>query len=223
MTATAKALTDYRAQLKQELAQLNKRVAAPSGNKISLKGKVFTLPDGTVSNGPLAAIVLDFRIVRAYYSKPFNAKDITGPDCWAVVTDLEGMEPHEKAKAKQSVDCASCEKNAWGSSPTGKGKSCKDQRRLAIVPANATEDTEPMTLMLSPTAVKHWDNYVNGLIAAGLNPIEVITHFAFDPQSDYPTLRMGKPVDIADEMLPVVFKLREKCQPMLDRSADIEQ
>lgn len=226
MSATAKAtttaITSYREQLRKELETLNQRVAPPSGNKISLKGKMFTLPDGTSSAGPLAAVILDWRTERAYFSKPFNPKAIESPDCWAMSSDVAGMAPPDSVKAKQSDTCADCPKNQWGSSPTGGGKACKDQRKVALVPANAEADAEPMTLMVSPTGTKHFDNYVNGL-GNGVDPrmpIEVITHIAFDPASDYPTVRFGKPIDLADETLGTMMGLRAKCQPMLDRTPD---
>lgn len=221
-TKTANAVVSYREQLRQELATLNKRVAPPSGNKISLKGKTFTLPDGTSSPGPLAAIVLDWRTARVYYSKPFNAKEITAPDCWAQGSDVDGLAPPDSVKAKQNDVCAGCPKNEWGSAPTGKGKACKDTRKLAVVPAGATDETEPMTLLVSPTGVKHFDNYVNQLGSGddGRMPIEVITHFAFDPDADYPTVRFGRPLPLDDEHLMIAMKLRGKAQPMLDRTPE---
>ena len=40
------ALTTIQEQIAAELANVSDTVAAPSGHRITLKGKVFTLPDG---------------------------------------------------------------------------------------------------------------------------------------------------------------------------------
>ena len=51
----SKALTNFDEQLRKELAGLSKQIDPPSSNKISTKGKVFTLPDGNSSPDALRA------------------------------------------------------------------------------------------------------------------------------------------------------------------------
>lgn len=73
------AIAAYREQLRKELAGLSKRVAPPSGNRISLKGKVFTLPDGSSNKGPFAAVILDWRCVNRYYEGVYNPQSPKPP------------------------------------------------------------------------------------------------------------------------------------------------
>jgi hypothetical protein len=46
-TTQRQAIAEYREALRQELAALHTRIAPPAGNRISLKGRVFTMPDGS--------------------------------------------------------------------------------------------------------------------------------------------------------------------------------
>lgn len=61
------ALVNYEEQLRQELGQLSKQIEPPSSNKISTKGKLFTLPGGRSSPGPMNVIVLDWVAVNMVY------------------------------------------------------------------------------------------------------------------------------------------------------------
>lgn len=216
--ATSTAIASFRDKLRAELATLTDRTAPPSGNRIGLKGKIFSLPDGTTSPGPLACVILDWRIDHEYYDKPYNSQNPVPPVCWALSPQNAGLTPSERAPKPQAETCAGCEKNKFGSAATGKGKACKNMRRIAVVPADATAETEPMLLFASPTATGIFDSYVTGLAAGdeGQSSLEVITHVAFKADTDYPTLVFGKPVPLSDEKLGIMMTLRAKAQAMLD-------
>jgi hypothetical protein len=212
------AITAYREKLRQELANLSNRVAPPSGNKISLKGKVFKTPDGKVSPGPLRAVVLDWRTERNFYKGTFNPNQIEPPICWGLDRDIVEA-PHDKVTKAQATNCGSCPHNQYGSAPNGKGKACREYRRLAIVPANATVASDVMIIQVSPTGLRHFDNFVLGLGAGpyGKSTIETVTEISFDPAQDYPTLRFTATETLDDEHLEIMMTLREKAQPSLDR------
>jgi hypothetical protein len=46
--------------------------------------------------------------------------------------------------------------------------------------------------------------------------VEVVTHIAFKPDTDFPTLVFGKPKPMTDKQLAVMMALRAKAQPALD-------
>lgn len=220
--AASKQIVDYRAQLKKELAGLRDRVPAPSGNRISLKGKTFNLPDGSSDPGPIGAVILDWRMTHEYYTGVYDPNKPASPVCWANSTTLDGMVPSKRVAKPQAATCAECPMNQFGSAPTGRGKACKNQRKLAIVPADAGPDTEPMILLASPTSLKNFDNYVNGLGAGddGRMPIEVKTMIGMNPKEAYPQLVFGAPEILADDKLVTMFALREKAQAALDREPE---
>lgn len=214
----SKDLVDLKAQLAKELETLSSRVAPPSGVSISTKGKLFSTPDGQSSAGPLNVIILDWRSTNSLYVGAFNPKQIAPPVCFAKGENPAELVPNPKGKNVQHTDCATCPKNQWGSAPTGKGKACKNERLLAVVPPNATADTRPWLLRVSPTGVRMFDNFVNTLRSHGMHPLQVSTVVSFNPDVDYPTLVFGDPKP--HDNLEAAFKLREAAQDLLDRDPD---
>ena len=215
-TTQRQALAEYREALRQELAVLHTRIAPPAGNRISLKGRVFTMPDGSIHAGPIAAVILDFRNHNSFWSTPYNPQQLTDPVCFALSREFGDLAPSADATTPQAEHCAVCPRNVFGSAPNGKAKRCKNARRLAIVPPDATLETAPMLLDASPTAISAFESYLLGLATEGKMPVEVVTLIAFDPASDFPSLRFGKPKPLTDRQLATMIKLREKAQAMLD-------
>jgi hypothetical protein len=210
-------IAEYREQLRRELAVLHTRVAPPAGNRISLRGRVFTMPDGSTHLGPIAAVILNWRSHNQYWAVPYDPNRLEDPICWAVSRTYDELAPSPDAPERQAERCNNCPKNVFGSAPNRKAKSCRNSRRLAIVPPDATPETEPMILSASPTAISAFESYVIGLAASeGKLPVEVVTHIAFKPDAEYPTLVFGKPKPLTDKQLAVMMTLRAKAQPMLD-------
>lgn len=216
------ALVNYEEQLRQELGGLAKQLEPPSSNKISTKGKLFTLPGGRNSPGPMFAIILDWVAVNMVYKGGYNPNVRQPPLCWAIGKNLDELKPSDAVKEPQGTDCASCPKNAWGSGQGGKGKACKNQRRLLIVPADFKAGDEPMSLYVSPTGLKSFNAYVKKLASEqGKLPVQVITTISFDPQQAYPTLvfEYKEPHGRLNEAMA----LRTLHQDMLLREPDVQQ
>ena len=190
MSSTKKEVVNVQEALNKELAGLKERVDPPSGYMISTKGKVFNLPNGSSSDGPLTCVVLDWVTANTYFEGIYNPKDIKPPVCFAIHAEPAKAAPSDKASKKQAKLCSECPKNEWGSDPQGgKGKACKNTRRLLIVPVDATEKTPPWVISVSPTGLKHFDKYVNTLSDMGTHPIEVATDISFEACEAFPSLR----------------------------------
>jgi hypothetical protein len=217
-----KEVANIEEMLKKQLTGLKDRVGAPPSNKISTKGKQFTLPDG--STGPtLSAIILDWRYVLAHYPGAFNPNQPQDPNCFAVGTanpESGQLVPHETATEKQGEDCRSCPKNQWKSSPTGNGKACKNQVRLLMVGANPEDDSTPLTLYISPSALRNWNAYVTDLANVhGLDIMQVVTEISFDPNETYPKLCFKYQDKHAH--LAQAFQLKQQHQPVVERPIEL--
>lgn len=218
------ALVAYEEQLKRELAGLKDQVEGPSSNMISTKGKVFTLPDGKASAGPLLCVVLDFIALNQWYSGVYNPNARSPADCLAINRIIKDLAPDASSPKPQSASCEGCPRNAWGTGVNGNGKACKNQRRLVIVPANFFENPkiEPMTIHVSPTGIKHWDKYVRELASdMGAMPVQVITEISFDPAQSYPSLLFS--LEGKHGHLGAAMGLRAKYQEMLMKVPDLKR
>ena len=208
------AMLDLQAEIKRELELAKETVDPPSNFKISTRGKQFTLPDGTSSRGPMSAVVLDYRTVHNYYKGNYDPNKPEAPACFAISKVVEGMKPSSNAIDPQSEACKECTFNQWKSAAVGNGKACKNIRRVAVVPANATEDSRPMILDVSPTALKFFDGFVTKLSKLGMIPAQVVAEIDFS-DSDFPqlTFAIGEPHG-KDELM---WKLRGDAQDLLDK------
>ena len=206
------------AEIKAELEAASKTVDPPSNFKISTKGKQFTLPDGTSSRGPMSAVILDYRTVHNYYKGNYDPNKPEAPTCFAISKMVEGMAPSPNAVDPQNETCKECTFNQWKSAPVGNGKACKNIRRLALVPPNATEDTRPMIIDVSPTALKHFDGYITKLSKMGMIPAQVIVDVDF-ADADFPQLTFT--VGEAHGKDELMWGLRENSQELLNKEPSI--
>lgn len=234
------ALVQYEEQLKRELAGLRDNVEAPSSNRISTKGKIFKLPDGRTHPGPLLAVVLDFIGINQYWKGVYNPNVRAPADCYAINKVLKDLAPPvrdpQNPKAAfvanpQAVRCEICPQNKWGTGVNGKGKACKNQRRMIIVAPDFDEKSQPMTLQIPPTATTHWDKFVLDVASDGqMMPIQVITEISFDPNKDYPTLLFklheelnGVAVSPKHGKLGLAMHLRARYADMLIKTPEAKQ
>jgi hypothetical protein len=153
--------------------------------------KKFEMPNGDILD-VIEGVIVDFVYRNEYYPEAFNRKQIKPPTCFAISPAEKGMHPSPNSPELQDEGkgCEKCQQNQWGSSPTNNGKACKNTVYMALLPPNATADDPVWTLKTSPTAIKHFNGYVNKL-AHTLNRSKdgVITKIFFDPGSPYASVR----------------------------------
>lgn len=214
--ATTNAIVDIRAQLRAELEAQKDRVTPPTGGRISTAGKVFTLPDGRTSTKPLNLIILDWRITHAYYTGVYDPAKRAAPVCFAMSKTLDCAPDASKIESPKNKDCASCPFNEYGSGSNNKGKACKETRRLAVIPVDATIETVPFILDVSPTGIKGFDAYISQLKQRDKHAMEAITEIAFRSDATYPTLTFGLESLADDEQIAIAYKLREVAAQKLD-------
>jgi hypothetical protein len=220
MSTTAIEVGDRAAQIKAELLKLGKQVAAPSSNKIGTKGKLFTLPDGQSSPGPFNCVILDFAAVNSYYEGIYSPTNKAPPACFAVGQEIDSLVPSAKAPKPQGADCNTCPRSQWGTGQGGRGKACKNTRRLIVVPPNFTKDSAAMTLYVSPTGLKQWDAYVRRIVVEHqARPIDVVTKISFDPNQSYPTLKFEF-VEL-NSQVQLAESVRALSQDVLFREPDV--
>jgi hypothetical protein len=173
------------ARQNEDVARLKEKLAV-TGNAISLKNKQFKLPDGTILQGPVDVIVLDWQTRNSYYDKPYDEQNIAPPACWAQGEFPEKLAPNpEFVEDPVAVDCKSCPKNQYKSGATGKGKACTNNRRV-IVRLPARKDLYVLTI--SPTSLKDFDNAMSSLLAVSNRTYNAIISMNFHPDKSWPQL-----------------------------------
>lgn len=208
-------------RMKQELATLASRTAAPSGDMIGItQDKHFKLPDGSKNPGPLSVIIVDFMSQNKFYEGAYDSKNIAPPACFAIGQTITTMAPSPNAPNPQSKACSGCPMNEFGSS--GNAKACKNTRVLAVLPPDADVDTPLAILSVSPSALKAFDSYINAVASKfELTSLGVVTDISFDPNVDYGSLRFGNPKPCTEEQLTIAYSRKEEARKRLEVEPDV--
>ena len=111
-------------------------------------------PDKPEHADAIVGIVVYNHAYNAYWKDAYSGEVVT-PDCCSVDAKTG------KRSDGSMRECDSCPYNVFGSEAGGKGKACKNMRRLYIL-----QDGEvmPIILTLPPTSLKAWKDYVSKAI-----------------------------------------------------------
>ena len=187
--STAVATWDERLAAKAAIAKKSEE-SVSTGNFVSMKGGVLMYAGNPVTGNKLDVVVVDFIMENAYYEGKYDPSTPQSPLCFAFGRDEEEMVPHEKSASKQSNTCSTCEHNEWDSGDSGRGKACKNARRLALITSDALDNgaadiaEAAVAYMKVPvTSVKSWAGYVNQLAAANRPPLAFVTEVSVTPDA----------------------------------------
>jgi hypothetical protein len=201
-----------------ELEDLKSRLATPSGDKIKISNKQFKLPSGDILDF-LDVVIVDFVHYNTYYAGAYDPNNIVPPNCFALSVETKGQVPSPNAPEAQAEACQGCWANEFGSS--GKGKACQNRVLMAVLPADATNDTPFAILDISPTAVKGFSTYVSNVARTIQRPpYGVITHVECNPATkhDVAIFSDPQPIDMDDEdNVAFIAMVRSRRQEARDR------
>lgn len=157
--------------------------------RISHKGSQIKIEGKAVEGNRLPLVVLDYCHSRAYYEGEFDPDAKVGqtPVCYAFGTDDSALKPHEAAPDKQAESCKGCPHDAFGSAEKGRGKRCKDERRVmcfvGIDDADSIAKGEMRQFSIPPGSLKNWGNYLNVIkeVSPSGNVRTVLTEMSTEP------------------------------------------
>lgn len=81
-------------------------------------------------------VIVDDAFVNSYYEGGYDPDNRQPPSCFGIAKVNDEMVPHETVEEPFHENCANCPNNAFGSAENGKGKACKNNRRIAVVAVN---------------------------------------------------------------------------------------
>lgn len=214
----AGAIVSIKDVIAAQVAALGDRIAPPGGSGIKLAAGSMTLPDGTKTPGPLDLVIVDFVAVNKFYEGPYDQNNIQPPVCFAIGSNPLKLVPSPNSPLPQAKTCAECPMNQWGSQ--GKGKACKNERALAVLPPEGDAETPLWKLSVSPTGIKGFDGFVAGVARTFQTiPAGVIATVGLDPNETYPKLTFGNPVP--NPNLAEHFARQEEAKAMLAVEPDV--
>lgn len=227
---------------KEQMAKLTAEVAEaekPSGVYLSFKSGVMSINDVPVPGNRMPIIVLDSVFENKYYEGRYNPNKIVSPTCWAIAREDSELAPNkELVDDQQSIKCEGCERNEWGSDPDGgRGKACKNTRRVAIIHADALKGgpaaiKKADVIVFSPpvTSVKNYSAFANQVATVlKVPPLAIEAEIAVEPDAKNQfSVHFRANSQIEDESLLVaLLEKRESIKDMMMRgypkNSEIEQ
>jgi hypothetical protein len=110
-----------------------------AGQFFGLKNGILTFNDAPLPGNQMVCIIIDHILENVFYADAYDSDNPAGPVCFAFGRDDKTLEPHEDSIDKQSSACVDCPQNEWASADTGRGKACRNTRRLGIVAAGSVD------------------------------------------------------------------------------------
>lgn len=111
-----------------------------TGQFFSLKSGQLSWNDAPLPGNQMAVVILDAVLENVFYEGAYDPDTPQGPACFAFGRDDKTMSPHPivvEAGSAQSEACNGCPLNEFGSADKGRGKACRNTRRLAMIPAGS--------------------------------------------------------------------------------------
>lgn len=238
-TSTSTAVAKWDEELaRQAQAAAAVEESTATGQFFSLKGGLLSFNDNPLPNNEMAVVILDGILENVFYEGKYDPDNIQGPTCFAFGREEKSMEPHKiviesgNSQAGASGQCAGCEMNEWGSADTGRGKACRNTRRLAMVSAGTFENGKfkPFTeeehfesaaiafMKLPVTSVKGYAAFVKQIAGALKRPPHAIftkVSVRPDPSSQFKVV--FEPLSqVPDELLGVIMTRHEEAVASID-------
>lgn len=216
-TAVGKAMTwqERLAGLAQDAVKTEESVSA--GNFLSFKSGQLSYQGNAVQGNALDVIVLDHILENCFYGRRYDPDNPTPPVCYAFGTTEDDLAPHEKSAEPQHETCSGCPMNEFETADQGKGKACKNTRRLGLIPADnldpeALESVEVAFAKLPVTSVKGWASYVRTLATLEKKPpLGFVTRLSVVPDAKSQFKVMFNKVEALDEdVLGVVLQRHDE-------------
>jgi hypothetical protein len=162
-----------------ELANEAKDAAAqerPAVSKLSTAGGQLRYQGDIVAGNNMDVVILYASYRNVWYAGAYDRENIKNPDCFSLSETDEGMVPDPVVKNPPNATCGGCPKNEWKSDVkadgrVGKGKACKESRRLVMMPAGALDSVDAVKaaelaiLDLPVTSAKNYNSLVNTVAA----------------------------------------------------------
>ena len=178
-TSESTAVANWDEELARQAAIAEKMEANVGGGQFfSIRGGTLSFNDSPVPGNRMAVVIADHVLENVYYEGDFDPNVLSPPTCFAFGRDEDDIAPHEVVvKAGQNQDdgagaCKGCPLNAWGTADKGRGKACRNTRRLALIPAGQFDSSGRFT------AVTDVDHFQTSALAYMKLPVTSVKGFA---------------------------------------------
>lgn len=228
------------AALMQQDVETEKSISS-GGKFISTKGGQLSYDGNLMKDNEMYVVIVDHIFENAYYEGRYNPDNLQPPTCFAFGRSEKDLIPHVNvidADQNPCDACTGCPMNEWGSD--GRGKACKNVRRLAVIPAGhvngKTDELELYDddhfksadvayLKLPVTSTKGFSTYIKQVAQAYNKPVlGVITRVYCTPDDKTQYKVNFEAIDeVPIELLGVLMQRRSMVMEEIDFPYSLEE
>jgi hypothetical protein len=224
---------------KQALIAAGMEDSTATGQFFGLRSGVLTWNDAPMPGNQMAVIIVDSVLENVFYDGKFDPDAPQSPICFAFGREEKTMEPHKAVfesgneQCGESGSCAGCELNSWGSADVGRGKACRNTRRLAMIPAGKFSTTGKFELIdddehfekaqigfmkLPVTSVKGYAAFVKQIAGALRRPPHgIVTKISVVPDAKSQFRVIFEPlINIPNELMGIIMERHNEAMNVID-------
>lgn len=225
----------------EQLAKYATEAAATEANagsglkSFSLKSGVLSFDDVAMPNNEMAVIVLDHVLENTYYVEAYDPENVTPPDAYALGRDEMTMTWHPDSIPEYAGQlCKDSDINQFGSAEKGKGKACRNMRRLLMIPAGSFNKQGELTLIddeehfktvqpafmkIPPTSITGWALYVKQLAGALRRPpFAVVTKIKVVPDAKSQFKVTFEAIeDVSEDLIETIISRHEEATQLIEQ------
>lgn len=189
---------------------------------------IFEVPDISAEGGARAersieGIIVHHQDVNAYWPKRKEEGGDKIPSC----VSLDGITGHGDINAqgipgeergKFEYNCEDCPRNAWDSGPKGKGKACKNKKRIFLATKNGLL---PLMMSLPATSLKPYRKFCADLSSMAVPYYGAVVRIACTKvqgdDSDYAvaSFQLIRQIDRESDEWPKLMAYRDALVPLI--------
>lgn len=200
--------------------------------RLSIRGKEFTVVAGNqkqvIQQNYVDVIIVDARpnVSKILYNKVYDPnEDVSSPECASVNGEAPDFAPSivDKETGKCPKNCKDCYFNQFGTALQGKGKACKDYKRLIVMFAGSesapfNKNAPALTFDLPATSfrapagssVSMFNEFVSQCARNNLPVSGVVVRLSFLPGVAFSKIVMNAVRIVTSEEYERVRELREQ-------------
>lgn len=157
------------------------KISIPSGG-----GQMWELPGADNPDEPdfskeIEGVIVDHYPVNAYFEEEYSGQ-AQPPSC----SSMDG----KLGIGCPGGACANCPLNKYGSADDGKGKKCKNLRRIYILRSG---EILPLLVTLPPTSIRNFSDYISKrIVTKGMKACDVVTKMTLTVEKSSSGIKYSK-------------------------------
>jgi hypothetical protein len=169
-------------------------------------------------------VILGFNSANVMFKYERQQDVPAGEKNLPICCSWNGVDSESTSTERQAAKCQDCKMNAYGTAKVGRGKRCKNMKRVWVLPEDSFV---PLLWSIPPTSIQMFGQFITKIMARGLRASRVVVLFktrtetAGENKISIPELESAGVIDTKDEKLVLFLEtLRGILVPIMKQKSE---